>query len=136
WRKDFVSSKDFEPALIPEKTIPDPDDTKLEDWDERAKIPDSEASISQMIGMRMHRYKLKMQKLRSLKDEKEKQKSENEAAGISDGPAGFQAKVVTEESKSTSKPSDTTDQGTSGAKEEEIDDAAAAPRRRNTIREN
>ncbi|KAF6152739.1 hypothetical protein GIB67_021399 [Kingdonia uniflora] len=45
------------------------------------------------------------------------------------------AKVVTEESKSTSKPFDTTDQGTSGAKEEETDDAAAAPRRRNTRRE-
>ncbi|KAF6169180.1 hypothetical protein GIB67_013610 [Kingdonia uniflora] len=45
WRKDFVSSEDFEPALIPEKTIPDPDDKRLENWDERAKIPNPEASM-------------------------------------------------------------------------------------------
>ncbi|KAF6170551.1 hypothetical protein GIB67_031959, partial [Kingdonia uniflora] len=46
------------------------------------------------------------------------------------------AKVVIEESKSTSKPSDTTDQGTREAKEEETDDAAASPRWRNTGKEN
>ncbi|XP_058102704.1 calnexin homolog [Magnolia sinica] len=39
----FLSSDDFEPPLIPAKTIPDPDDKKPEDWDERAKIPDSAA---------------------------------------------------------------------------------------------
>ncbi|KAF6163036.1 hypothetical protein GIB67_013099 [Kingdonia uniflora] len=43
-KANFLSSEDFEPALIPEKTIPDPDDKKPEDWDERAKIPDPEAS--------------------------------------------------------------------------------------------
>lgn len=43
-KADFLSSEDFEPALIPSKTIPDPDDKKKpEDWDERAKIPDPEA---------------------------------------------------------------------------------------------
>ncbi|XP_024545410.1 calnexin homolog [Selaginella moellendorffii] len=40
---DLLSS-DFEPAVIPPKTIPDPDDKKPEDWDERAKIPDPEAT--------------------------------------------------------------------------------------------
>ncbi|XP_045825827.1 calnexin homolog [Trifolium pratense] len=40
---NFLSSEDFEPSLIPSKTIPDPDDKKPEDWDERAKIPDPEA---------------------------------------------------------------------------------------------
>ncbi|KAF6148248.1 hypothetical protein GIB67_012023 [Kingdonia uniflora] len=44
WREDFLSSEDFEPALIPEKTIPDPDDKKPKDWDVRAKILDPEAS--------------------------------------------------------------------------------------------
>ncbi|CAI0547985.1 unnamed protein product [Linum tenue] len=42
-KANFLSSEDFEPALIPAKTIPDPDDKKPEDWDERAKIPDSNA---------------------------------------------------------------------------------------------
>ncbi|KAI3825743.1 hypothetical protein L1987_07348 [Smallanthus sonchifolius] len=42
-KANFLSSEDFEPALIPAKTIPDPDDKKPEDWDERAKIPDPEA---------------------------------------------------------------------------------------------
>ncbi|KAG6791415.1 hypothetical protein POTOM_000534 [Populus tomentosa] len=37
---NFLSAEDFEPALIPPKTIPDPDDRKPKDWDERAKIPD------------------------------------------------------------------------------------------------
>lgn len=43
-KANFLSSEDFEPALIPEKTIPDPDDKKPDDWDERAKIPDPEAT--------------------------------------------------------------------------------------------
>jgi calnexin len=42
-KANFLSSDDFEPALIPEKTIADPDEVKPEDWDERAKIPDPEA---------------------------------------------------------------------------------------------
>lgn len=41
---NFLSSEDFEPSLIPSKTIPDPEDKKPEDWDERAKIPDPEAT--------------------------------------------------------------------------------------------
>eukprot|EP01018_Ginkgo_biloba_P037396 Gb_13488 [translate_table: standard] len=36
-------SDDFDPPVLPPKTIPDPDDKKPEDWDERAKIPDPEA---------------------------------------------------------------------------------------------
>ncbi|KAJ8772386.1 hypothetical protein K2173_027563 [Erythroxylum novogranatense] len=42
-KANFLSSEDFEPPLIPAKTIPDPDDKKPEDWDERAKIPDPDA---------------------------------------------------------------------------------------------
>ncbi|KAE9608619.1 hypothetical protein Lal_00020771 [Lupinus albus] len=42
-KANFLSSDDFEPPLIPSKTIPDPDDKKPEDWDERAKIPDPAA---------------------------------------------------------------------------------------------
>ncbi|KAJ6842190.1 calnexin-like protein [Iris pallida] len=42
-KANFLSTDDFEPALIPSKTIPDPDDKKPEDWDERAKIPDPSA---------------------------------------------------------------------------------------------
>ncbi|KAG2571878.1 hypothetical protein PVAP13_7KG122636 [Panicum virgatum] len=42
-KANFLSADDFEPALIPSKTIPDPDDKKPEDWDERAKIPDPNA---------------------------------------------------------------------------------------------
>lgn len=37
-------SSDFEPPVVPAKTIPDPDDKKAEDWDERAKIPDPDAT--------------------------------------------------------------------------------------------
>ncbi|KAJ6849642.1 calnexin-like protein precursor [Iris pallida] len=37
-RKQFFSTDDFDLALIQSKTIPDPDDNKPEDWDERAKI--------------------------------------------------------------------------------------------------
>lgn len=36
---NFLSADDFEPSLIPSKTIPDPDDKKPEDWDEREKTP-------------------------------------------------------------------------------------------------
>ncbi|GMI72229.1 calnexin 1 [Hibiscus trionum] len=42
-KANFLSAEDFEPPLIPSKTIPDPDDKKPEDWDERAKIPDPNA---------------------------------------------------------------------------------------------
>ncbi|XP_030477511.2 calnexin homolog [Syzygium oleosum] len=42
-KANFLLAEDFEPALIPPKTIPDPDDKKPEDWDERAKIPDPDA---------------------------------------------------------------------------------------------
>ncbi|XP_042501300.1 calnexin homolog [Macadamia integrifolia] len=42
-KANFLSAEDFEPPLIPDKTIPDPDDRKPEDWDERAKIPDPNA---------------------------------------------------------------------------------------------
>ncbi|KAJ4974491.1 hypothetical protein NE237_007665 [Protea cynaroides] len=40
---NFLSAEDFEPPLLPAMTIPDPDDKKPEDWDERAKIPDPNA---------------------------------------------------------------------------------------------
>ncbi|OIW00225.1 hypothetical protein TanjilG_27476 [Lupinus angustifolius] len=43
-KANFLTSEDFEPALIPPKTIPDPEDKKPEDWDERAKIPDPSAT--------------------------------------------------------------------------------------------
>ncbi|KAL4634703.1 hypothetical protein ACB092_04G219200 [Castanea dentata] len=42
-KANFLSAEDFEPPLIPAKTIPDPDDKKPEDWDERAQIPDPNA---------------------------------------------------------------------------------------------
>ncbi|KAL6319588.1 hypothetical protein AAG906_014264 [Vitis piasezkii] len=42
-KANFLSSEDFEPPFIPAKTIPDPDDKKPEDWDERPKIPDPDA---------------------------------------------------------------------------------------------
>ncbi|ONK58666.1 uncharacterized protein A4U43_C09F15420 [Asparagus officinalis] len=42
-KANFLSTDDFEPALIPPQTIPDPEDKKPEDWDERAKIPDPDA---------------------------------------------------------------------------------------------
>ncbi|KAH9618171.1 hypothetical protein KSS87_004344 [Heliosperma pusillum] len=41
-KANFLSAEDFEPAIIPPKTIPDPDDKKPEDWDETEKIPDPE----------------------------------------------------------------------------------------------
>ncbi|XP_024392874.1 calnexin homolog 1 [Physcomitrium patens] len=37
-------SEEFEPTVIPAKTIPDPEDKKPEDWDDRAKIPDPDAT--------------------------------------------------------------------------------------------
>ncbi|GKV17456.1 hypothetical protein SLEP1_g27967 [Rubroshorea leprosula] len=43
-KANLLSADDFEPPLIPAKTIPDPDDKKPEDWDERAKIPDPDAT--------------------------------------------------------------------------------------------
>ncbi|XP_075489942.1 calnexin homolog [Primulina tabacum] len=43
-KANFLSEEDFEPSLIPPKTISDPDDRKPEDWDERVKIPDPEAT--------------------------------------------------------------------------------------------
>ncbi|KAG6753318.1 hypothetical protein POTOM_043374 [Populus tomentosa] len=43
-KANFLASDDFDPPLVPAKTIPDPDDVKPEDWDERAKIPDPEAA--------------------------------------------------------------------------------------------
>ncbi|KAH9313914.1 hypothetical protein KI387_022541, partial [Taxus chinensis] len=36
-------SDDFDPPVLPPNTIPDPDDKKPDDWDERAKIPDPKA---------------------------------------------------------------------------------------------
>ncbi|XP_059643083.1 calnexin homolog [Cornus florida] len=42
-KANFLDSSDFEPALIPDKTIPDPDDNRPEDWDEREKIQDPDA---------------------------------------------------------------------------------------------
>ncbi|KAL2342840.1 hypothetical protein Fmac_004125 [Flemingia macrophylla] len=42
-KANFLSADDFEPPLIPPKTIPDPNDKKPEDWDEREKIPDPDA---------------------------------------------------------------------------------------------
>ncbi|KAI3991080.1 hypothetical protein MKX01_017240 [Papaver californicum] len=42
---NFLLADDFEPSLIPSKSIPDPDDKKPLDWDERAKIPDLDATI-------------------------------------------------------------------------------------------
>uniref|UniRef100_A0A1D1Z8F9 Calnexin 1 n=1 Tax=Anthurium amnicola TaxID=1678845 RepID=A0A1D1Z8F9_9ARAE len=42
-KANFLSADDFEPPLVPPKTIPDPDDKKPEDWDERAQISDPDA---------------------------------------------------------------------------------------------
>ncbi|PON35727.1 Calreticulin/calnexin [Trema orientale] len=54
---NLLSSEDFEPILIHAKIIPDTNDKKPEDWDERAKIPNPDA-VKQMIGKRMHQWKL------------------------------------------------------------------------------
>ncbi|XP_051119083.1 calnexin homolog [Andrographis paniculata] len=42
-KANFLSETDFDPPIIPPKTIPDPEDKKPEDWDEREKIPDPDA---------------------------------------------------------------------------------------------
>ncbi|KAG0452642.1 hypothetical protein HPP92_025306 [Vanilla planifolia] len=42
-KANFLSGDDFDPAIVPPKTIPDPDDRKPIDWDDRAKIPDPDA---------------------------------------------------------------------------------------------
>jgi len=42
-KANFLAADDFEPPLVPAETIPDPDDKKPEDWDEREKIPDPDA---------------------------------------------------------------------------------------------
>ncbi|KAK3183292.1 hypothetical protein Dsin_030578 [Dipteronia sinensis] len=42
-KANFLAGDDFEPPLVPAETIPDPDDKKPEDWDEREKIPDPDA---------------------------------------------------------------------------------------------
>ncbi|XP_010942328.1 calnexin homolog [Elaeis guineensis] len=42
-KANWLAADDFEPALVPPQTIPDPDDKKPEDWDERPKIPDPDA---------------------------------------------------------------------------------------------
>ncbi|KAL6193485.1 hypothetical protein ACLB2K_034569 [Fragaria x ananassa] len=39
----FLSAQDFEPTLVPSKTIPDPNDKKPADWDDRPTIPDPNA---------------------------------------------------------------------------------------------
>ncbi|KAK7292061.1 hypothetical protein RIF29_07724 [Crotalaria pallida] len=52
-KANFLSFEDFEPALIPSKTITDPDDKNPEDWDDRAKILDPTATKPE-TGMRMH----------------------------------------------------------------------------------
>ncbi|KAK9669001.1 hypothetical protein RND81_13G102100 [Saponaria officinalis] len=43
-KANFLTGDGFEPAIIPPKTIPDPEDKKPEDWDVREKIPDPEAT--------------------------------------------------------------------------------------------
>ncbi|TYH40232.1 hypothetical protein ES332_D12G232500v1 [Gossypium tomentosum] len=42
-KANFLAAEDFDPPLIPAKTIPDPDDKKPEDWDDKEKIPDPNA---------------------------------------------------------------------------------------------
>lgn len=41
---DLLSADDFEPPLVPPKTITDPDDKKPSSWDDRKKIPDPDAT--------------------------------------------------------------------------------------------
>ncbi|KAK7276594.1 hypothetical protein RIF29_17737 [Crotalaria pallida] len=38
-KANFLSYEDFEPTLIPSKTIPDLDNKKPDDWEDRGKIP-------------------------------------------------------------------------------------------------
>ncbi|CAM6092843.1 unnamed protein product [Calypogeia fissa] len=40
---DLVSHEDFEPSVVPPKTIPDPKDKMPKNWDDREKIPNLEA---------------------------------------------------------------------------------------------
>ncbi|MBA0768940.1 hypothetical protein Gotri_017713 [Gossypium trilobum] len=40
---NFLSAQDFDPPIIPAKTIPDPNEKKPEDWDDRVRIPDPNA---------------------------------------------------------------------------------------------
>ncbi|KAB2053686.1 hypothetical protein ES319_A12G204500v1 [Gossypium barbadense] len=42
-KANLLVAEDFDPPLIPAKTIPDPDDRKPEDWDDKEKIPDPNA---------------------------------------------------------------------------------------------
>ena len=42
-KENLLTGDDFEPTFIPPKTIPDPEDKKPKDWDEREKIPDPDA---------------------------------------------------------------------------------------------
>ncbi|XP_039037092.1 calnexin homolog [Hibiscus syriacus] len=42
-KANFLATDDFDPPLIPPKTIPDPDDMKPEGWDDGARIPDPNA---------------------------------------------------------------------------------------------
>ncbi|KAK2634717.1 hypothetical protein Ddye_029509 [Dipteronia dyeriana] len=42
-KANFLSADDFDPPLLPPKSIFDPDDEKPEDWDERPKILDPDA---------------------------------------------------------------------------------------------
>lgn len=42
-KANFFSKEDFDPPIIPPQTIPDPDDKKPDDWDEREKISDPDA---------------------------------------------------------------------------------------------
>ncbi|GJP37444.1 hypothetical protein CLOM_g9054 [Closterium sp. NIES-68] len=41
---DLLSGKDFQPPVLLPKTIPDPEDKKPDDWDERPKIKDPQAT--------------------------------------------------------------------------------------------
>lgn len=40
---NLLSYEHFDPPVIPPRTVPDPDDKKPEDWDEREKIADPDA---------------------------------------------------------------------------------------------
>ncbi|GMI67324.1 calnexin 1 [Hibiscus trionum] len=42
-KANFLSAEDFDPPLIPSKTIPDPVEKKPKDWDDKAKFPDPSA---------------------------------------------------------------------------------------------
>ncbi|XP_076911496.1 calnexin homolog [Bidens hawaiensis] len=42
-KANFMSTEDFEPNLIPAKTVPDPNDIRPENWDDIKSIPDPNA---------------------------------------------------------------------------------------------